>query len=514
MDPAFARSQSNIWVCNQLHDGLLRLNDSLEAVPALADSFAVSPDGRLYTFYLREDIYFQPCTLFRDAPEGRRITAQDFVYSFNRLMDPATASPGAWIFNGKVAPFDSAAGRSPGFRALNERTLEIALLRPFPPLPGLLTMQYCNVVPREAVERWGKDFGQHPVGAGPFRLRFQQPGSRLVLHPHPRYYETDSQGRQLPYLDAVSVSFIPSKQNEFLAFLNGELDFLSGLDGSFKDYLLTADGRMRAQWEGDFRLQKIPFLNTEYLGFMLDSALLEEGHPLRDRRVRQAINYAFDRAKMLRYLRNDIGRPGHYGMVPPGLPAFDSSAKAYTHQPQRARRLLAEAGYPGGEGMPAITLHTNPTYLDLCLFVQRAVQKLGVPLEVEVHPPATLRERVAQGEVAFFRASWIADYPDAENYLSLFYSQNHAPGGPNYTRYASARVDSLYRQSLRIVDPRARRGLYRKIDSTVMADAPVVPLYYDEVVRLLPNYLSGMNRNAVNLIDLRKVRVQNPAPES
>lgn len=504
LDPAFARNQSNIWLCNQIYDGLVALNDSLQPVPALARRWEMDSSGRIYTFYLRTDVYFHADSLFEN-PRQRRVTASDVVYSFNRILDPKLASPGAWIFNNQVAPYDTALKGSPAFRALNDSTFQLTLNRPFPPLLGLLSMQYCNVVPREVAEHYGKDFGRHPVGCGPFRMAFWQEGSQLVLHAHPQYYQYDAHGNRLPYLDAVDVTFIPSKQNEFLAFLNGELDFLSGIDASFKDHLLTADGQLRPRWQGRFRIEKIPFLNTEYLGFLLDPDQMSKTHPLRDVRVRKAINYGFDRAKMLRYLRNGIGRPGHYGMVPPGLPAFDSS-RFYDYQPRRARRLLREAGYPKGAGMPTIPLHTNSGYLDLCLFVQKELARLGIPLEVKVHPPATLREWVAQGKLGFFRASWIADYPDAENYLSLFYSANHAPEGPNYTRFRKASADALYQKALRTSSPEDRERIYHAMEAAVMEKAPVVVLYYDEVVRLIPPDVTGLSRNAVNLIDLSRVR--------
>ena len=504
LDPAFARSQSNIWVCNQIYDGLLQLNENMKPIPALARRWEVSPDGMTYTFYLKDNVYFHEHEQFEGG--RRKLVAADVVFSFNRILNPRVASPGAWIFNDKVKAYDPDIQGSPSFRAPREDVFVLELTRPFPPLPGLLTMQYCNIVPREVVEHYGQDFGRHPVGAGPFRMAFWEPQTQLILHPHGHFYELDAQGNRLPYLDAVSITFIPSKQNEFLAFLNGKLDFLSGLDASFKDHLLSADGQLRARWEGKFELEKNPFLNTEYLGFLLAPEKMPKGHPLLDRRIRQAINYGYSRRKMLRYLRNGIGRPGRHGIIPPGLPAFDSN-EVYSYKPAKARALLVEAGYPGGKGLPEIELHTNASYLDLCIFIQKELGQIGIPVKVKVHPPSTLREWVAQGKMGFFRASWIADYPDAENYISLFYSGNFAPNGPNYTRYQDPQADTLYLRAMRTTQSNVREQLYRQMEDQVMQDAPVTVLYYDEVVRLIPPHLKGINHNPINLIDLKKVSV-------
>ena len=507
MDPAFARNQANIWVTNQLFDGLVALNDTLQPVPAIAKDWQIDSSRTQYTFHLRQDVYFHPDSLL-PSKAARKVTAHDFVYSFNRLLQAETASPGAWIFNDKLF-IDTVNGQRQGsFKALNDSTLRIRLKQPFPPFLGLLTMQYCSVVPREVVAHYGKDFRRHPVGTGPFRLFRYAKDERLIMHRYDDYYGTDEQGRPLPYLDAAVVRFIPNKQNAFLAFMQGKLDLISGIDGSFKDNLLTPDGRLDPGFKGQFRMQKLPYLTTEYLGIQMDPAAYPDtGHPLQSPYVRQAINYGFDREQMLLYLRNDIGRPAQSGMVPPGLPAFDTSAvRGYAYNPEKASRLLRKAGYPQGRGMPTLTLNTTPTYLDLCLFIEKQLQELGIPLNVEVNKPSALRERMAQGKVRFFRGSWIADYPDAENYLALFASNNFTPDGPNYTRYADSVYDNLYKKAFTAPDRQARYKLYHRMENRVMQASPVIPLYYDEVIRLVQPDVRGLGTNAKNLLDLKTVK--------
>jgi len=393
------------------------------------------------------------------------------------------------------------------FEALNDSVFEIKLSRPFPPFLGLLTMKYCSVVPQEAVDFYGAAFRQNPVGTGPFYFKLWEENEKLVLRKNREYFERDSAGNTLPYLEAVAISFIPDKQSAFLEFVKGNLDLISGLDASYKDELLTFQGDLQPKYARDFNLYRQPYLNTEYLAFLVDSTKQAvQGSPVLNRKVRQALNYSFNRVKMMRYLRNNIGHPATAGMIPMGLPAFDSTAiQGYDYNPAKAAQLLKEAGYPDGKGMPQITLQTNSSYLDLCEYLQSEAQKIGFNLKVEVTPPSTLRQGMATGKVPFFRASWIGDYPDAENYLSLFYSKNWAPNGPNYTHFKNTRFDSLYEQASQTLNDSVRLSLYRKMDKLVMEEAPVVPLYYDQVLRFYPKTVQNLGGNALNLLELKRV---------
>lgn len=502
LDPAFARNQANIWGVNQVFNSLLQLDDELNILPCIAKSWDIDESGLTYTFYLRDDVYFHDHFLFQDG-KGRRVVAEDFVYSFNRIVDDNLASPGAWIFNSVAVNADG----SHSFTALEDTTLVIELRHSFPPFLGILTMQYCAVVPHEVVEYYGRDFRRNPVGTGPFYFKYWREGVKLVLLKNPSYFEFEN-GVRLPYLDAVSITFIIDKQTAFLEFIKGNLDFLSGIDASYKDELLTRAGYLNPKYANSINLTKGPYLNTEYLGFLVDDSLPQAVQsPLYDRRIRQAINYGFDRKRMMLYLRNNIGSPATSGFIPSGMPAFDSSVViGYDYQPDKARRLLAEAGYPNGKGLPPITLSTNASYLDLAQYIQSELDQIGVNLRIDVSPPGTLREMIARSDVNFFRGSWIADYPDAENYLSLFYSPNFSPAGPNYTHYKNPEFDKLYEKSLSVVDDSSRFAIYRQMDKMMMEEAPVVVLYYDEVLRFTQKNITGLGINPLNLLTLKYVQ--------
>ncbi|MFM8432496.1 MAG: ABC transporter substrate-binding protein [Bacteroidota bacterium] len=348
LDPAFSKDQSHIWICQQLYSTLVELDSQLNIRPSVAKSWQLSEDRSTYVFTLRDNIYFNGNELHIVGNDKgvfrRKLVADDLVYSLNRLTDSKLASPGSWIMSGVL---QDETGRLTGVKALNDTTIEIRLKSPNPAFLSLLAMPYCSIVPKEVVEAYGHDFRSHPCGTGPFKLAFWKEGVRLVLHKNEYYFEKDRNGLRLPYLDAVSVSFINDKQSAFIEFLKGNLDMLSGLDPSFKDELLTPSGNLQPRHQGRFVLQLQPYLNTEYLGILVDSAAqVMNGSPLLDLRIRQALSYGFDRDRMMTYLRNNVGTPGVYGMVPPGLPSFlPDSSIGYHYDPSKSKRLLADAGY-------------------------------------------------------------------------------------------------------------------------------------------------------------------------
>lgn len=499
LDPAFARDMAHTWVCNQLYNGLVQLDDSLNVIPSIAQSWEISDDGLEYVFHLRNDVFFHESEVFTAGT--RKVTADDFVFSFQRLLDRKTASPGAWV----LSSVEQIAGL-PSVIAENDSTLKIKLVRPFPPFLGILAMQYCSVIPKEAISFYGKGFRNHPVGTGPFFLQNWEENVKMVLRKNDHYFEKEN-GEQLPFLDAVSITFVVDKMTSFLEFSKGNIDMISGIDASYKDELLTRDGNLQKKYQHQAVKLEIPFLNTEYFGILVDTALdIVQESPLKNKLVRQAINYAIDREKMIKFLRNGIGVPGNGGMIPKGLPAFcGNCGYGYHYNPQKSRELLKDAGFSDKNPLPVIKLVTTPDYLEICKFVQSQLLEVGIKMEIEVSPPAAIREMKAMSKINFFRASWIADYPDEENYLSLFYSENFAPNGPNYTHFENALFDKGYQTSFNINDRKKRTAMYREMDSLVMEDASVVILYYDESLRFIRKSVLGMTTNPINLLNLKKV---------
>ncbi len=501
LDPAFARNQNALWMVNQVFNGLVQIDSNLNTLPCIAKSWEISEDGLNYTFHLRGDVYFHDDPTFPGG-KGRKVVADDFVYSFYRLIDPKVASSGSWIFSDKVKDQHN-------FLAINDSTFQIKLIKPFPPFLSLLTAQYASVVPKEVVEHYGKDFRSHPIGTGPFKFKYWKEDEVLVFLKNEKYWEKDN-GHQLPYLDAVKVTFISDKQSAFMNFIKKDLDFFDKVDGSYRDDILTKSGKMTKKYKGDFQLIKSPYLCTEYLGFLVDtSKSIAKNSPVKYLKVRQAINYAIDKPKLIKYLRNSIGIPATAGFVPQGMPGFDSTVvKGYHYEPEKAARLLAEAGYPNGKGMPQITLSTSTTYKDLMEFIQGELNAIGIKVKVDASPNASLRDMMSKNAVNFFRGSWIADYGDAENYLAVFYSKNKVPNGPNYTGYFNKDYDRLFESSYYENDPQKRFKLYQKMDSMVMTYANIVPILYDQSLIMLQNNISGYPLNPLNLMILKRVKKQ------
>ncbi|UKJ06997.1 ABC transporter substrate-binding protein [Solitalea lacus] len=499
LDPAFARNNNNIWCDNMLYNGLLQLSDSLTAVPAIAHGFEITNNGLTYIFHLRNDVFFHDNERFTDG-KGRKVVASDFVYSFGRIIDPKVASSGAWIFNDKISD-------SRPFEAINDSTFQINLKRPFPAFPSLLTAQYCTVVPHEVAEFYGKDFRNHPVGTGPFKFKYWKEGEILVFLKNENYWEKRGNER-LPFLDAVKITFIADKQTAFMEFIKHNLDFFNSIDGSYRDDILTKSGKLQEKYRGKFQLIKGPYLNTEYIGMLVDSnAAIVKNSPFKDKRFRQAINYAIDRNQMVKYLRNSIGTPAYQGFIPKGMPGFDEDkVQGYTYKPEKSKQLLTQMGHPNGKGLPEITLHTTTTYRDLIEFVQGELNEVGIKTKVEVQPGASLREMISKNGINFFRGSWSADYPDAENYLSVFYSKNYVPIGPNYTSFKNKKFDILFEKSYYETNDSLRYNLYREMDNLVMNEAPVVPLFYDQLVNMYQNNISGYRTNALNLLNLKEIK--------
>ena len=498
LDPAFAKNQSIMWAVHQLYNTLIEVDENMQLKPSIARRWEFAAGNKTIIFHLKSNVFFQDDAAFKNG-KGRRLDAEDVVYSFERIINKNTASPGAWIFNNRVDSINP-------FTALDDSTFQLNLLQPFQPMLGILSTQYCSIVAREAVEKYGNDFRRHPVGTGPFSFVAWEEGQALILKKNNNYFEKDSSGYPLPYLDGIKVSFYDSKATEFLEFQQQRLDFINDIDPSFKDEMLTKTGNLKKQWDGKIELHKHPYLNIEYFGILADTTNeLLTASPLRLKKIRQAINYAIDKKKMMLYLRNSIGTAAESGFVPPGLPSFDAEeVKGYAYNPAKAKQLLAEAGFADGKNMPVIKLLTIPVYVNLASYVANELKQTGINVQVESIQKSLLLQQTSKSQALFFRGSWIADYPDAENYLSVFYSKNPAP--PNYTRYKNIAYDLLYEKSLNETSDTARYKIYRQMDKMIVEDAPVVPLWYDMALHLVHTGIKNFKPNSLNMLELRKVK--------
>lgn len=500
LDPAFVKAQSEIWAVSQLFEGLVEYDDSLNIRPALADSWFISSGGLIYTFHLRTDVFFHPSVKFKD--KRRKFTATDVVYSLKRIADPRTASPGAWIFNDKMdlRCFSNPDSFSFPIRAVNDSTLIIELKQAFSPFLGILAMPYCFIVPHEAV---GPDFRNHPIGTGPFMFRQWEEEVSVLFARNPFYYRFQN-GSRLPFLDGVMIDNVKNKQTAFMKFVQGEYDFFNGIDASIKDELLNRTGELKQKYKGKFTMLKSPFLNTEHIGFNIGHKF--KSHPLNNVDLRKALQFAIDREKLITFLRNGVGTPAYYGFVPSGIPSYPYENIPYTnYNPDSARYYLIKSGIDVSKMQP-IVLNTTQDYMELMVFVQKEWTKLGIKVKIEAHPSSFLRQLRKEEKINSWRGSWIADYPDAENYLVCFETRNFSPNGPNYFHYSDLEYDKLISESNRQTNEQMRLKQLSLAEAKMKSQVPCIILYYDQSIRMTRPGISGLKANPINFLRLREVK--------
>ena len=487
LDPAFAKSLNNIWAVNHIFNTLVKLDDDLNIIPSLSDHWTISEDGLEYKFHIRPGILFHEDLCFGEQ-KTRVLEAKDLVYSFNRIIDEKVSSPGSWIFKGRVAETEP-------FKAISIDTFTITLKSPFRPFLGILAMKYCSAVPHEAVEYYGSKFREKPIGTGPLKLKRWIENQGLYLVRNDNYFDGPIE------YDGVKTSFINDKKIAFLEMLNGNLDFNSGLESAFINELLTKEGELQEKHLNNIKYYKAPYLNTEYIGVNQNNPKIPI---LKNKAFRQALNFAIDRNQLLRILRNNVGKAAEAGFIPKGLPSYDpEKVNGYVYNVEKAKELLELSEYH--KTNEVITLSTNNDYLDIITFVARQWELLGIQVKIEVLESSLLRAGMKNGEIDLFRASWIADYPDGENFLSLFYSKNPAP--PNYTRFGNREFDQLYEQSLLENRDSERYDLYHQMDRILIEEAPVILLFYDETALFYNARIDSASANGINLLNVETLKI-------
>jgi len=467
LDPA---SLSDIYartVATQIFDGLVQFDALLNPIPAIAEFWEASRDGRTWIFSLRHGVRFH---------HGREVTADDFIYSFTRLLDAKKPGPLTVFLRRIHGANDFMKGTSQsvqGLKAVDRYTLRITLDEPFAPLLAVLGLANAAVVPREKVEGQEERFGRAPVGAGPFKLVRWEPNKEIVLEANDRYYE----GR--PFLDTVLFKIGGTFEEMFAEFLNGKLE--DTLIPSAKTDEVRIDPRYR-----QYRLFRKPTLSLLYIGF---NTRLK---PFDDVRVRRAFKYAVKKEKIVREITKMGSIPAN-GVLPPGMPGHDPDLKRYYYDPDKAKQLLAQAGYPNGAGFPVVRLWTvskaASTKAELAAY-QEYLAKIGVKVEVHFEEDwPTYVSMLEQGKLPMFRFSWSATIPDPDDFLSR---QLHSGGTSNWSFYRNPQVDQLLEQARKEFDYTRRISLYRDVERLVMDDAPWITQHNHVFERLYQSYVNGV----------------------
>ncbi|HNV69044.1 MAG TPA: ABC transporter substrate-binding protein [Candidatus Ozemobacteraceae bacterium] len=464
LDPREVADSFSHEVCRQMYDGLVEFDQEARVSPVIAESWQVSADRLTYTFKLRRDVKFHQVCGENDASTlnaGRVCTAEDVDYTFHRLLDPAMKSQRGQEFlviRGATDYATGKASRIDGIKVLASDSLSMTLEKPFSPFLQLLALSNAFIVPADEARRDNPKLGALPVGSGPFRYAGWK-GETLILKANPDYF------RGRPYLDTLEFPIIRDEKERFAAFKRGELLINDVPDPEYKNV------KTDPSWAPHF--QETSRWGTYYIGFNVGKP------PFDNPKVRQAINYAIDRETIVNLILNGRARVAK-GVLPPGILGYNPNLKGYSYDLPRAKKLLAEAGYPDGKGFPEISLQYNrdPAHVRSSEFILANLRDLGITCTLkEVEFTEHLRS-VENGDVGFFRMGWTVDYPDPDNFLfTLFHSSNFGAKG-NFTRYANPRLDELLEKARFELDARDRIPIYHQAEQMVVDDAPWVFVYH------------------------------------
>lgn len=508
LDPITANNYPAIHVLINSCEGLVEYDKNAKLKPLIARTYEISQDGKTYTFSLRTDVYFHDNLCFPNG-KGRKVIASDFKYCFERVCNPTTKTRGLWVYRDKVEgaeEFSKAPDKIKevkGFVVLNDSTFQVKLLQPFAPFISILTMPYGYVYAKESVEYYRDNVGFQIVGTGPYRFVKWDYDKELIFERNKNYWAKDDKGNQLPYLEGFTVSFTRSSETEFLDLKDGKLDFEKPSTDVYSQ-IIDEQGNLRPEY--NFDLVKQPYLNTVYLCTMLNPKMEGgKGNQLADNiKLRQALNYAIDREKIVKYVLKGKGTPGVHGILPRGMPGFSEEVKSYSYDKEKAIKLLVEAGYPGGNGLNLkLVYYNDESQRELCEALQAQFKDVGITLQIDEMLGASHRSAQNEGKLAFWRANWGADYYDPENYYALFYSKNETPIGPNTSHYKNEKVDSLYDLGLKITNFDERMIVYREIEKIVNDDSPWMVIYYNQFIYLKQKNISGMYVDGLGIINLK-----------
>jgi ABC-type transport system substrate-binding protein len=525
-DPAKSGDVASSMAIGKMYEGLLDysyLARPYRVEPLLAEAMPeVSEDGLTYTFKIRAGIFFQDDPCF-PVGKGRELTAEDFVYSIKRVADIKNASSGYWAFNGRIVGLDefraSTEGSEPtdydapveGLRALDERTLQIQLTGPYPQLLWILAMHYSFAVPREAVERYGDDFVNHPVGTGPFRLSRWTRNYRIEFVRNPKWAETgrielypsegseedraagllDDAGRPVPFLDRIVQYVVDDPATQWMMFLSGHFSF-SGISRDNWDVVIKEDsGLDETLTKQKISLLASPTLDLYYIGFNMDDPVVGK-----NKKLRQALSCAYDASVMVTYYNGRITPV--YGPVPDPLAGFKPEPTAYSYNLEKAKRLLAEAGYPDGID-PAtgrrleLTLELGSAAGDTRQQIDLLVdmfEKAGIVLKASYNNWPTFLDKMDRRQGQLFQLGWVADYPDPENFLQLFHSDNVSPG-PNHANYVNPEFDVLYERMRTMLPGDEKDRLCGQMADIVIEDCPWIFMHQPMSYALIHNWLKN-----------------------
>ncbi len=480
-------------------------------VPLLAaDMPQISEDGLVYHIPVRKGVYFHDNPCFPDG-QGRELTAHDFVFAWKRIANVKNRSKSWWIFDGRIVGLDAFREYTKqcepdqvdynrhveGLYAEDDYMLVVRLVRPWPQL--VMWLQYTATAPiaREAAAYYGKRIGSNPVGTGAYRLVRWRRGSFIEAERNPNYHwivsEQDGTSRRLPYIDRVFWRVIIEDQPRWLLFIRGELDINSIPKDNFGQVISMGVEMTEMMKERNIQLRTFDEPNTFWVGFTMSDRTVGGNLALR-----KAISYSIDRERFIELFLNGRGRVAH-GYIPPVMQGYDPTIEDISSSQRdlaRAKTYLQEAERIHGGPLGRLRLAmggTDATIRQMGQFLQSCMAQIGLTVELEMFDWPTFLERMRNGSHQMFFSGWIADYPDAENFMQVYYSKNSP--WPNSTQYSNPEFDAIYEQISVMPDSPERTALYHRAQRIVVHDLPAAYVYHrisyllhhDWVENIVPN---------------------------
>ncbi|MEW6095701.1 MAG: ABC transporter substrate-binding protein [bacterium] len=463
LDPAMVVDVSGGMLTAKLFNGLVKYGSGMKIVPDIAKNWDVSEDGKIYTFYLKSDIKFT---------HGREVEASDFKYSIQRVLNPKTRSPRTWVFEKILGAEEYMQNKSKdcaGLVVKDKYTLQIILKEPFAPFLGFLAMPAGYVVPKEKVEYWGEDFSKHVIGTGPFKLERWLHDEKIVLVRNPDYFDSKPKVKILEY------RIIPEELTAWAEFEAGNLDAMAIPMAEFDR--ITNDPK----WQKYIVSQA--GMNVYYLGLNCQKP------PFDKIEIRQALNYAIDKEAILKTVLKNCGIPSH-GPIPPGLQGYSTKLKPYEYNPQKAKELLIEAEFPDGFNMKIYQKYSREV-LEITEILQAQLKEVGIKVKIIQLEWSALKEMINQGKTEAFYLAWVADYPDAENFLTPLFHSKHFGSGGNRAFYKNQDIDKLIEQAQQTTQTKERIKLYQQIESKIYEEAPWIFLWHQKEFSLHQPWVKG-----------------------
>ncbi len=516
--PVSSGDQYSSRIVGQIYESLLRLDpETMKVVPGVAESFTVSSDAKVYTFKIRKGVKFHADDCL-DA--GHELDANDVKFSLELACSGLDVNnityllvnriKGAMDFN-KKSPTSLPSSGVSGIEVVDDYTIKITLENSFSGFENILTHSSLGIFPKEAWDKYGAEIGKHPVGTGPFALETMS-DEKIVLKRNNDYWREDEFGNQLPFLSKVIMTYTNDKRSELMAFRKAETDLVLEIPVEEIEHIL---GTLQEAQEGKNVKHKVESESSMSMTYI---AMSNDSEEFSDIRVRKAFNMAVSRENIIDSWLEGEGWAATNGFVPSMKNYPTENVKGHAYNPEKAKALMSEAGYANGNNFPTLDFYVNTVEGSPVHKMSKAVaaqlkENLNVNLNIVLCTIDERQEAVASGKAKIWRAGWVADYPDPENFLAMFYSgniQNNQGSMMNRFKYQSDAYDSAYEKAILESDAEKRTDLFVACDQMIIDDAAIMPIMTDDHIVMINARVRDFKANSMESLNLTEVFIKEP----